>query len=73
MQACGACLQLRPRIEFPVHVRAGLLDCAAFVLAATFEMSGDELAALRARMRSVTAIRVLFIQSAGVTRRLESW
>ncbi len=48
-EACGACLQLRPRIEFPVHVRAGLLDCAAFVLAATFEMSGDELAALRAR------------------------
>jgi hypothetical protein len=47
--ACGACVRLRQRIEFPIHVRAGLLDCSAFVLAATFEMSGDELEALRSR------------------------
>jgi hypothetical protein len=48
-EACGACVRLRHRLEFPIHLRAGLLDCAGFLLAATFEMTGDELAALRAR------------------------
>ena len=59
-EACGACLQLRQRIEFPIHVRVGMLDCAAFALAVTFEMSGDELAALRER-RALAGERLLYV------------
>ncbi len=57
--ACGACVVLRQRVEFPVHIRAGLLDCSAFVLAATFEMSEDELSALRSR-REVAGERMVY-------------
>jgi hypothetical protein len=46
--ACGACLRLRHRRQLLPDLAAGALGCAATILAATWELTQEELAGLRA-------------------------
>ena len=47
--ACGACLRLRHRTQLLPDLAAGVLACTATVLAATLELTQEELAGLRAQ------------------------
>jgi len=58
--ACGACLRLRHRRQLLPDLAAGLLHCAATILAATWELTGEELAALEAQ-RALARERLILI------------